>query len=323
MPQLLSAHVLTACYGLCNRLSLTGEELALLDEQGQALTPAFWRETKAMLELADRADGPTSLELGGDALVHLWLGVPDEGALVARYGMTTTDALALDAGELSQLAASLEQEPGAPRPVLHPALSHAWTARADRLMEGLPDTAELVLQSLERAVNGLAFDPPLLHSVGRAILEVAQQVGDEARIRSAHKLLGLLAQTADPSANTAVELVVAGQILTVLYALMHDALVLDSERRLEPEIASFDWKHVALALREGRFPDVPVPVRLLPVWGAPEDLPDEAVQECLRRCRTAIPHLLDELERLWGGAPVSQAPGDVAPRDGDRRRHPS
>ena len=74
MTETLTAHAITGCYALCHRIALRADEVVLLDQQGQALTPDFWRETKSMLALADRADGPTSIELGFESILHAWLG---------------------------------------------------------------------------------------------------------------------------------------------------------------------------------------------------------------------------------------------------------
>ena len=317
VPSLVTAHAITACYAISNRLSLTGEELALLDERGQALTPAFWSETKAMLELADRADGPTSIELAFDHVLHAWLGVSGEDALVQRFGMTIAEGMALDAGDLSALAASLEQRSGAGQVPLELCLSHAWTARAERLMDGLPGTGELVLRTLERAVDGLAWDAAVLRAPVEAILQVACLVGDEVRAKSARRLLAMLdGSSAEPGPSGSVPLAVAAQILTVLFALTHDGLLLAEERAFEPGIgpSSYDFRSIATALREGRLqPDnVPAPTRLLPVWGAPDDLTGDAVRECLRSCAAALPELLDEVARLWGGGPQVDVSGDVS-----------
>ena len=47
--------------------------------------------------------------------------------------------------------------------------------------------------------------------------------------------------------------------------------------------------------------DIPAPVRLLKAWGAPEDLTDEAVRDCFRRCAPLLPQVVAEVTRLWGG----------------------
>lgn len=316
MPETLTAHAITACYALSHRIALREDEVALLDQQGQALTPDFWRETKAMLELADRVEGPTSIELGFQPLLHAWLGVSGECALAERFGgASISDGLALDAGQLARLAASLEQRSGSQSLPLDPSLSHAWTARAERLMDELPRSAGLVLETLERALDGLAWDDAILRAGARAIIQVAHLAGDEARLKAAKRLLAMLDESStEPASSGPVPLAVAAQILTVLYALTHDGLLLDEERALEPGIgpSSHDFTDIAAADRAGRLQDVPAPTRLLPVWGAPDGLTGDAVRECLQSCTDALPQLLDEVDRLWGGGPVVDVSPDVS-----------
>ena len=140
--ELATAHVLTALYALAHRVALTGEELALLDERGRALTPAVWRETKDTLRLADRGGAGTELDLGFVPLVFEWLGVADTRAFAERYAVDIDEALAHDRGSLTGLADSIESGSDQPHEHFQLALSHAWSARAGRLMNGLPGTGE-------------------------------------------------------------------------------------------------------------------------------------------------------------------------------------
>ena len=146
--ELATAHLLTAIYALSHRVALIPDEVALLKERGTALTPELWHETKATLKLADRGGEGTELELGFVPLVHEWLGLQNEAAFIERYGVGVDEALARDRGCLSAAAAALEGDRSAP---LALPVSHAWSARAMRLMEALPETGDLVLLSLERA----------------------------------------------------------------------------------------------------------------------------------------------------------------------------
>ena len=309
--ELASAHAITGFFALCHSIGLLPEDLRLLDEKGGALAPALWSETRSMLELADRADGPTSIELGFEPLIYQWLGVRDEAAFIARYGMRIEAALAMDAGSLGSFAASLEQASGTAATPLQLPASHAWSTRAGRLMDNLPGSGEAVLIALERALHGLPWDPATIRPLGEAIARVADLVGDEARVRAARRLLAMVQDSEVSSSTASIPLLIASQILTVLHALTNGC-VLNEELALEPTIDPSGWDAIATALREGRFDDVPAPVRLLPVWGAPPDLPDEAVRDCLRRCAAELPDLLDEIERLWGGRAASDAPDDVA-----------
>ena len=310
--ELATAHALTAYYALSHRIGLLPAEIELLDERGGALTPVFWSETKAMLALADRADGPTSLELGFDPLIYRWLGIRGEAAFIEHYGMRIDEAVAVDVGCLTKFAVSLEQGPGPRATPLQLPASHAWSARAGRLMDDLPGSGEALLIALERALHGLPWDPQTVRPLGEAIARVADLVGDETRGKAARRLLAM-ADDSEPSSSTAsIPVLIASQILTVLYALTHERLLLTEERALEPAIDPSGWDAIATSLREGRLDDVPAPTNLLPVWGAPSDLPDEAVRDCLRRCSSSLPQLLVEVERLWGKGPVVDVSPDVS-----------
>ena len=265
-----------------------------------------------MLALADRADGPTSIELGFEPLIYHWLGIRDEAAFIEHYGMRIDEALAVDAGSLAKFASSLEQAPGLRGEPLQLPASHAWSARASRLMDDLPGSGEAVLIALERALHGLPWDPETIRPLGEAIARVADLIGDEPRAQAARRLLAMVEDSEPSSSAASIPLLIASQILTVLHALTHEGMVLADERALEPGIDPSGWDAIATAVREGRFDDVPAPTHLLPVWGAPPDLPDEAVRDSLRRCAPALPQLLAELERLWGGGAVSETPDGVA-----------
>ena len=107
--ELATAHAITGIFALCHSIGLLRAELDLIDERGRALSPALWSETRAMLALADRKDGPTSIELGFEPLIYHWLGLRDETAFIAHYGMRIDEALAMDAGSLASFAGSLDQ----------------------------------------------------------------------------------------------------------------------------------------------------------------------------------------------------------------------
>ena len=104
------------------------------------------------------------------------------------------------------------------------------------------------------------------------------------------------------------------QILTALYCVTHDGFLLEAERALDPGIdpSQDTWTTIVTAAREGRIEDIPAPVQLLRAWGAPDDLEEEAVRDCLRRCASLLPEVVAEVERLWGGTDGEDASQDVA-----------
>ena len=312
--ELATAHVLTGFYALSHRIALTPGELRLLDESGTALSPDLWHETRKTLELADRGGAGTELKIGFVPVIYAWLGLQDEAEFGDRFGGVGVDeALAKDRGHLAVAAASLEGDRSTP---LALPLSHAWSARASRLMDDLPETGALVLLTLERALNGCPWDPEWSRPLFEAIVQVADLIGDEQRLSSARKMLATIDREAAPDDSKPVPLGVVTQVLTALYCLTHEGLLLIDERALDSGIdPSLDnWARIVDAARDGRVGvgDIPVPVQLLRAWGAPEDLEQEAVRDCLRRCASRLPEVVLEIRRLWGGVESMDVSEDVA-----------
>ena len=184
--ELATAHVLTALYAVVHRIALTPEELEVLEERGNLLSPEVWRHTKDMLELADRGG---RLQIGFVPLLFPWLGLANERDFVERYGATIDLAFELDRGSLFAAALSLEQGHGPRSETLQLPLSHAWSARAARLMDELPDVGESVLLTLERALDGCPWDPEWVRPLFEAIVHVADMLGDTERVGRARTML--------------------------------------------------------------------------------------------------------------------------------------
>ena len=307
---------MTACFALSHRVALRAEEVALLDEQGQALTPEFWCETKVMFALADQADGPSQLDLGFSSLIYRWLGLQDESDLLHRFGMTISEALALDCGNLAALAASLEQGQWSGGEALALPLSHAWSARASRLMDGLPETGELVLLTLERALDGCPWNPDWIRPLFEALVQVASQVGDQSRERQARKMLATIDAEVSSREPAPFLVGVAAQLLTSLWCITHKDLLLQSERTLFPGInpSPETGDRVRAAIEEGPegVDKIPIPVLLLKAWGAPEEATEEAVRGVLHENPGVLARVFAEVERLWGDNEITDVPEAVA-----------
>ena len=309
-----TAHAITAVFDLSHRFSLTPGEIKLLDEQGGALTPALWSETKKTLELADRAQGPTNIQLGFESLIYRWLGLRDELAFVERFGSTVDEALALDCGNLAALAASLEQGRSSGCEPLQLPLSHAWSSRAERLMDGLPETGDLVLLCLERALDGCPWNGDWVRPLFEAIVQVAELVGDEQRGDAARNMLARLDREAAPGQRDTALVTAATQLLTALWLRTHAGHLLECERDFDPRIepSRETWDAAVLAAREERIEDIPVPVQLVRYWGAPEALTEAAARECFRGTASMLPQVVSEIERIWDGGEGTDVTEEVA-----------
>ena len=312
--ELATAHVLTALYALCHRFALTPEEVELLNERGAALTPPVWRETRDTLKLADQASGPVSVELGFMPFIFHWLGVYDEQSFVGRYGAGIGEALARDRGLVAVLAHSLEGGPGRRHELYQLPLTHAWSARASRLLEGLPETGGVVLLTLERTIDDCPWEPEWLRPLLESTIQVSDLVGEEERGASARRMLERIDRETGVNTREPFVLTAATQLLTALWLLTHDGHLLDAERGLEPGIESTPeaWSRLAEAARARRVEDIPVPVRLVREWGAPDELTDEAARGCLRDSASRLSQVVSEIERVWGGGKSTDVAQEVA-----------
>ena len=312
---LATAHFLAGLHALCHRRWLTDHELAQLDERGGALTPEFWRETKAMLKSFDQAPGPTDLNLGFTSLVLMWLGLSDEAAFAERYGGVGVDeAFARDRGLTAVLAHVLEGGQGQPHEAYALPLSHAWSGRAVRLMDQLPDTGSLVISTLERAIDGSPWDPQRLRPLFEGIVHVADLIGDEKSLSTARRMLETIDREAAPSECDTFLVTASAQLLTALWLITREGHLLETERGLASGIQPTPetWDKAVLAAREGRVDDIPVPLRLVREWGAPEELTEEAARRCLGDTAPLLPDIVAEIERVWGGGVGNDVTEEVA-----------
>ena len=139
--------------------------------------PALWEQTKVMLRAADGGPQGTKLSLG--ALlpdVFAWLGLRDHCAFVERYSISADAALERDRTRLFAAACAIDGQGKAPLPL---AVTHAWSARAMRLWDGLPGTAQQVLLSFELALDGCRWEPGTIRPLFEAIAHVAEMVDDK------------------------------------------------------------------------------------------------------------------------------------------------
>ena len=99
--ELATTHLLTALYALAHRIALTEEDVAELERDWPCLTPELWKATRELLGEADRGEVGTTLDLGFVALVLRWLGLADEAAFGAEFGVGVVPALGRDLGRLA------------------------------------------------------------------------------------------------------------------------------------------------------------------------------------------------------------------------------
>ena len=258
-PAVPVVHLLVAFHALTNHLALSEDLKAELERQGAALTPELWRATVRLLHEADRGAPGTRVDIGFAALVHRWLGVDDERGFVETYGVGVADALEHDRGVLGPLAEAIANADGPEH--VRDLVSHAWSSRAVRLMDGFPKTAGAVVEALDGAIEGCPWSAMRRRSLFESMAVASEQLGDWGRAQAARDFVHRLDEE-DALAY------VAAQVLFLLYCVFHDELLLSSERGLDPGIEPSPerWAHVREAVEAGRHTDVPAPVGTFAGW---------------------------------------------------------
>ena len=308
--------VLTALYALHHGLSVTTAERQALSAAGQSLSPSLWRHTVGLLREADGLEG-LELDLGFTLAVLTWLGYPDEAAFRARHGCTVSAALTRDGGRLWRLARILE---GSGSPVLDGelcALTTVWCDRADRLLDNLkanaPAAREAILEALRHCPPAEDWQERLSGALERVDRILAS-------VRGASSRSGGDAAVCPPDGwaplDTVVPHAAAAALLSILWSVSRDTLLLDAERGLDRHISrSVEvWGAVQAAVAAGRIDDIPLPCELCSVWGihssalpAPVGTGTPVPRSVLRGClvETHRAGELAEIGRLvddvWGG----------------------
>ena len=227
---------MTAFHALTHRVSLTEDLKAGLERQGAALVPERWRVTVGLLHEADRGAPGTRVDIGFEPLLHRWLGA--------------ADALDRDRGALGPLAEAIANRDG-PEAV-RDLVSHAWAARAVRLMDALPKTAGAVVEALDQAIEGCPWPPPRRRALFEAMAAASEALGDWGRAQAARDWIHRLDEE-DAFAY------IAAQTLFIHWCVTHDELLLSHERGRDPGIdpSPAGWARVREAVEAGRHEDVP------------------------------------------------------------------
>ena len=307
--------VLTALYALHHGVAISGEDREALSTAGQSLSPSTWRHTVGLLREADGLEG-LELDLGFTPHVLQWLGYPDEAAFRARHGCTVSAALARDGGQLWRLGRILE---GSGSPVLDGercALTTVWCDRADRLLD---DARNNALAARGAILQALRHCPPAEDWQERlsGALERVDRI--LASLRCAGSRAGGDEAVCPPDGWAPLDTVphaAAAALLSILWSVSRDTLLLDAERALDRHIprAVEVWTAARCAVAEGRIDDIPLPCELCSVWGIHSSalpalvgtgtpVPRSVLRGCLVETHRAgelaeIGRLVDD---LWGG----------------------
>ena len=304
-----AVEILTALYSLNHGVGVTTAERQALSVAGQSLSPAMWRHTVGLLREADGLEG-LEFDLGFTPAVLTWLGYPDEAAFRARHGCTVSAALARDGGQLWRLARILE---GSGSPVLDGelcSLTTVWCDRADRLLD---DARNNALAAREAILQAMRHCPPV--EDWRERLSGALERVDRI-LASVRGVEAVCPPDGWAPLDTPVPHAATATVLSILWCVSRDTLLLDAERGLDRHISrSVEvWGAVQAAVAAGRIDDIPLPCELCSVWGihssalpAPvgtsTPVPRSVLRGCLAETHRAgeLAEIVRLVDDLWGG----------------------
>ena len=298
----LTVAALAALHALSHRIDLTAEETCLVAADASSLGPRVWHGSLGLLHDADAAGEGVSLHLGYDRLLLRWLGCRDEAECLERHGLTVADALAADQGDLLSAARAVEgvrdvsTSAGRAALVL---LVEIWSARAGRLAGTGEDRC--ALGAFSRAVEIFPLPVETVRSLWSGFIGACEANDNHDLARLARVRLARVLND-DDSDDHAVR-AAAVLVFSVLWAITHDAMVLESERQLDPEIerSTATWEQIRLAITECRLDAVPAPIQTVKAWCTGPGLDEDDIRACLTQYPESLPRLFETIGAVWGG----------------------
>ena len=302
--EIATTHLLTALYSLSHRIALTAEDVAELDRDWPCLTPELWKATRELLGEADRGAAGTTLDIGFMPLVLRWLGLADEDAFGAEFGVGVVEALGRDLGCLAEIADALESPRVPGSEALGVQLTLAWSRRGVGLMQARPRAASAAVEALERAVvHYPCVDDAQYRQLLESVVIACEACGDWERHRAVQGQIQACDREAESRAKLSESYTNAALVLTILWCVCHDDFVLAAERGIEPWVRPSPevWDRVRASIEAGDFEGVPIPLRTYALWTADDTMESERLRHCLDASAGVLGAMVSEVERLWGG----------------------
>ena len=304
--ELATTHLLTALFALSHRIALTAEDVAALDRDWPCLTPELWKATRELLGEADRGAAGTTLDIGFVPLVLRWLGLADEAAFGAEFGVGVGEALGRDLGCLAEIAGALESPRVPGSEALGVQLTLAWSRRGVGLMTARPRAASAAVEALERAVvHYPRVDDAQFRQLLESVVTACEGCGDWERHRAVQRQIQAFDREAESRAELGEAYTNAALVLSILWCISHpdDNLLLTTERGIEPWVRPSPevWDRVRASIEAGDFEGVPIPLRTYALWTADDTMESERLRHCLDASAGVLGAMVSEVERLWGG----------------------
>ena len=302
--EIATTHLLTALYSLSHRIALTAEDVAELDREAPCLSPELWQATRQLLAEADRGAAGTTLDIGFMPLVLRWLGLADEDAFGAEFGVGVVEALGRDLGCLAEIAGALERPwvPGAE--ALGVQLTLAWSRRGVGLMQARPRAASAAVEALERAVvHYPCVDDAQYRQLLESVVIACEACGDRERLGIVQRQIQAFDREAESRAELAEVHAAAALILSILWCITHDQLLLDAERGIEPWVRPSPevWAQVRVSIEADDLDGVPIPFATYVAWTLDKSVDPETLRQCLKASGRLLAEMVRAVERLWGG----------------------
>ena len=307
--KIATTHLLTAFYSLSHRIALTAEDVAELERDAPCLSPELWQATRQLLADADRGEVGTTLDLGFVALVLRWLGLADEAAFGAEFGVGVVEALGRDLGRLGEVAGALES-PGAPGDeALGVQLALSWSRRGVCLMQAHRRAAAPAVEALGHAVAHYPWADTQYRQLMVSFVLACEAAGDWERQAIGYRQIQDFDREVESRAELAEVHTTAALVLSILWCVAHDDFLLADERGIEPWIHPSPevWARLCTSVAVGDLGGVPIPLLTYARWTGTGD--DSVDSEALRRALAAaagaglLAEMRRAIERLWDGPP--------------------
>ena len=272
--------VLTAFHALNHRIALTPEDVSAIDAAGSSLTPELWGQTLGLLREAEGRSGPVAFDLGYTELILSWLGIADEAAFVHEFGIGIGEALAADAAQLVRTARAVDCPQVLVREAVRCQITVTWCARANLLMDRLPETAAAAVEALEVALVHCPPDNTWHARLYEALASVAAVLGDRNREVNARARAAAL--RGNNGSDGELVRIAAARVLSILWCRSHGAFELGFERGLDPHIPADRavWRRVRWAIEAGRLDQIPLPTEGFVAWSSRSVRPGQLGASC-------------------------------------------
>ena len=127
--------------------------------------------------------------------------------------------------------------------------------------------------------------------------------GDRERLGIVQRQIQAFDREAESRAELAEVHAAAALILSILWCVTHDELLLDAERGIEPWVRPSPevWAQVRVSIEADDLDGVPIPYATYVAWTLDKSVDPETLRQCLKASGRLLAEMVRAVERLWGG----------------------